>query len=201
MGKHGAEYARVERDHYPTPSWVVAALAEHVNLSGQRVWESACGDGRMAEALKAAGARFVLATDIVDLGYCGFGERFDFLSGGRPKTSFDSIITNPPFGERGKLAEKFIEIGLIYIREGGGFLALLLPADFDFAKTRTHLFRDCPHFVGKIALTRRIIWFLRTDGKREAPRENSAWFLWERTGIRAGVPTIRYAPTDRRVTK
>jgi hypothetical protein len=56
VGKHGAEYARVERDFYPTPSWVVAdALAEHVELAGVRVWEPACGDGRMAEALRRAG--------------------------------------------------------------------------------------------------------------------------------------------------
>ena len=43
MGKHGTEYARVERDLYPTPHWVVThGLAEHVELRGLTVWEPAC---------------------------------------------------------------------------------------------------------------------------------------------------------------
>src|SRR5262245_344344 len=39
MGKHETGYTRVERDLYPTPHWVVAALAEHVDLTGLSVWE------------------------------------------------------------------------------------------------------------------------------------------------------------------
>lgn len=194
MGKYNRKYARVDRDHYPTPPWVVSALAEHVNLAGARIWECACGDGRMVEALYAAGARFVLATDIVDLGYPRFGEVFDFLSHGRPKTTVDGSVTNPPFGYHGTLAEKFIEVWLQH-PERGGFLALLLPADFDSAKTRVHLFRDCPHFIGKIVLTRRVVWFNRTDGGREDPMGNSAWFLWQRAGIGPRIRTLHYAPS------
>jgi len=68
MGKHGTEYARAERDLYPTPAWVIAALAEHVDLRGLTAWEPACGDGRMAEALRAAGCARVYTSDIVDRG-------------------------------------------------------------------------------------------------------------------------------------
>ena len=69
MGKHGTEYARVERDMYPTPSWVVAVLAEHVELRGLTAWEPACGDvRRMAEALRLEGCARVYCTDIVDRG-------------------------------------------------------------------------------------------------------------------------------------
>ena len=58
MGKHGTEYARIERDLYPTaPSWPVAALAEHVELRGKNIWEMACGEGCMARSLRAEGAR------------------------------------------------------------------------------------------------------------------------------------------------
>jgi hypothetical protein len=57
VGKHETGFARIERDFYPTPSWVVEALVEHIDLAGLRIWECAAGDGRMAEALKAAGAQ------------------------------------------------------------------------------------------------------------------------------------------------
>ena len=63
MGKHENGYARVARDFYPTPSWVVDALAEHVELRGRRIWEPAAGDGRMARTLALHGAR-VFSSDI-----------------------------------------------------------------------------------------------------------------------------------------
>src|SRR5215469_11417907 len=68
MGKHETGYARVERDLYPTPHWVVSALAEHIDLRGLTVWEPACGDGRMAEALRLQGCARVYTSDIVDRG-------------------------------------------------------------------------------------------------------------------------------------
>jgi hypothetical protein len=194
MGKHGTEYARVERDLYPTPSWVVDALAEHVEFAGLRVWEPACGDGRMGEALRSAGCAVVHMSDIANYGN-GQDEVLDFLSARNPKPDrFDAMITNPPFGQRGKLAEAFIEIGLKRLTPGG-LLALLLPCDFDSAKTRTCYFGDCLHFVGKIVLRQRVIWFKRDDGKREQPKENSAWFLWQRSPLRLHrPPAILYSP-------
>src|SRR6516162_9408958 len=56
MGKHESGYARMERDFYPTPSWVTAELAGIIDVRGKLIWECACGGGRMSEALKAAGA-------------------------------------------------------------------------------------------------------------------------------------------------
>jgi hypothetical protein len=177
VGKHGT-YPRADRDLYPTPSWVVGALGEHVHLAGKSVWEPACGDGRMSEALKAAGA-IVCSTDVTDRGYPGFTGTFDFLSDRDPVLPhLDLIVTNPPFGPRGKSAEGFIEAGIRRSAGAGGILALLLPVDFDSAKTRSHLFADCPYFAGKIVIRGRIVWFERTDGRREAPKENHAWFVW-----------------------
>src|SRR5262249_22171121 len=148
MGKHETNYARIERDLYPTPPWVIAALAEHVDFRNLIVWEPACGDGRMAEALKLAGCSRVYATDIADYGYGGRDEIIHFLSERSPvllPRSPDGIVTNSPFGKRGKLAEAFIETGLRGLA-GGGILALLLPCDFDSAKTRSRYFGDCPEF-------------------------------------------------------
>jgi hypothetical protein len=198
MGKHETGYARVERDLYPTPSWVIGALAEHVDLTGLTVWEPACGDGRMAEALRGAGCKCVFATDIIDHG-SPQDYVLDFLSGEAPPPLLDPIdliCTNPPFGQGGKLATAFIARGLERIKRGG-LLALLLPCDFDSAKTRSRYFGDCPEFVGKIVLRERIVWFQRSDGIREAPKENSAWFIWQRALFRVRrPPIILYAPAE-----
>jgi len=194
MGKHETSYPRVDRDHYPTPPWVVAALAEHVNLTGHDVWEPATGSGRMAEALKAAGAARVYCTDIVEYGY-PLDALFDFVSPQRLNLAqpFDTI-TNPAFGPRGKTAEAFIAAGLRR-RSRGGVLALLLPADFDSATTRSRFFRDCSLFAAKIVLTRRIVWFSHSNPKKERPKENSAWFVWSEPDLlRVRRPIILYAP-------
>jgi hypothetical protein len=196
MGKHETGYARAERDLYPTPRWVVSALAEHVDLRGLTVWEPACGDGRMAEALRLQGCARVYTSDIVDRG-TGQDEVLDFLSAQMPERArFDMSVTNPPFGQGGRQATAFIEAGLRRLPVGA-MLALLLPCDFDSAKTRARYFGDCPEFRGKIVLRERIVWFPRSDGIREAPKENSAWFLWGRSPLRIRrQPVILYAPAN-----
>jgi hypothetical protein len=192
VGKHETGYARVTRDFYPTPVWVVEALAEHIDLVGLRAWECGCGDGHMVEALTAAGAIVCIKTDIVDRGCPGFDGELDFVATATsPRVNYDAIITNPAYGKRNKLAEKFIETGLQYIADGG-LLALLLPNDFDSAITRRHLFAECPAFAGKIVLTKRIIWFEPPPGERAGPKENHSWFIWRRPCSHA--PRIFYAP-------
>jgi hypothetical protein len=190
MGKHGNEYERVARDLYPTPPWPVDALGEHVNLRGRALWEFAAGTGAMVAALKAAGAASVYASGIVNHGYSGLDEVFDFLSTREsPAARFDGLVTNPPYGSRGQLAEAFIEAGLRRL-PSGGFLALLLPHDFDAAKSRVSFFQKCPLYTAKIVLTRRIVWFERHDGKREAPKENSAFFIWSRGFLLTRQPPV-----------
>src|SRR5262249_39331427 len=106
MGKHGDEYARVERDDYPTPAWVIGALTAHVKLGGRTTWAKPCGkEGRMSEALKAARCARLYSTDSSN-GYARQDEVLDFLSGRLPNLPrCDASITNPPFGPRGKTAE------------------------------------------------------------------------------------------------
>ena len=201
MGKYDSGYERVPQEFYPTPDWVIEALAEYVVLEGRQVWEPACGDGRMAEALKRAGAT-VYASDIADRDYAGLHQLLDFTSLQNPKLQWldPRIITNPPYaypGERPhRLAERFIEAGLHHIdRRGRGLLALLLPFGFDSIELRRHLFADNPDFTAKIVLLERIVWFERSDGEPEAPKENHAWFIWTRPR-QAEVPIIRYVPSD-----
>jgi hypothetical protein len=191
MGKHGS-MPRVEGDHYPTPDWAIAALAEHIELAGKTIWEPATGAGCMAEALKAAGAT-VFCSDVTGRGY-PLDAVHDFTAGMNPKFSFSGIATNPAYGLRGKVAERFIEAGLRYIANGG-FLALLLGADFDSAKTRVRFFRDCPLFAAKIVLTKRLIWFSNPDPDKERPKENHAWFIWQNPPP-GSAPLILYAPRN-----
>jgi hypothetical protein len=175
MGKHETGYARVERDFYPTPSWVVDALAEHIELKNRRIWECAAGDGRMARTLATHGAQ-VFASGIEP--HEKLDAVFDFLAPGTPDGlgRFDGIITNSPWGFRNRTAVAFIERGLQRIAEAGGFLALLIPTDFDSAVTRLQLFQH-PLFAGRIILTDRPVWFERTDGGKEQPKENCCWAL------------------------
>jgi hypothetical protein len=177
MGKHGS-MERVERDFYPTPSWVIEALAEHVEIAGKRIWEPAAGDGRMVEALKALGAASVYASDIADYGYPE-SRRLDFLTAARAPAPIDLITTNAPYGVHGTLAVEFAETGLRLIA-GDAVLALLLAIDFDSGVTRRHLFADCPAFLGKIVLLDRVVWYANPDPLKENPKENCAWYLWTR---------------------
>jgi hypothetical protein len=188
MGKHENGYARVDRDDYPTPAWCARALAEHVRLEGLRIWEPAAGAGHLARGLEAVGAR--VFTSDVELNP-GLDAQFDFLSAGMPVglRQYDGCVTNPPWGQGNRLAVAFIESGLSRIASGGGFLAFLLPTDFDSARTRLHLFHDA-RFLARISLTSRPIWFARTDGHKAAPKENCSWFVWARQVLRSPPPPI-----------
>jgi len=196
MGKHETAYRRIERDHYPTPRWPADVLAQHVELRRKLVWEPAAGSHRMARALERNGAT-VYTSDVVSYRGREHDAIHDFVSNNSTPPGLpavDLVITNPPFGPRGKLAEAFIQTGLRLVARHGVTLALLLPRDFDSAVTRRKLFDDCPHYYGSIVLLHRIVWFRRHDGRREAPKENSAWFLWARNPLRLyRQPFVLYA--------
>jgi hypothetical protein len=183
MGKHETGFERVDRDLYPTPAWAVEALAEHVDITGKVIWECATGTGQMAEALKAAGAARVYCTDIVRRDYPLDG-LFDFTSAGKPRNlpSIDLIVTNPTYGQGNRLAVKFIESGLRRITNRGT-LALLLPIDFDSAKTRSHLFRDCPHFDREAAGAQR-----RERVETDTATERNQDMTSDRPRVGAGIP-------------
>jgi hypothetical protein len=197
MGKHERGYKRVERDHYPTkPRWPVTVLGEHVPLRGRVVWEMASGTDDMAESFRLESCARVFTSDIHDYGV-GQDAVFDFLSPGVPAglPRCDLLATNPPFGWSGRTAVAFIEAGLRRLSMAET-LALLLPCDFDSGKTRVRLFRDCPHFIGKIVLIKRIKWFVHPTKPNISPKENSAWFLWSRAQRQSSSPALFYAPTE-----
>ena len=158
MGKHERGYERGDKDLYPTPPWVVDALAEHLDIQGKIIWECAAGTGQMTEALKVAGAARVYSSDTVGRGY-PLDEMIDFLSLRKPKLQhFDLIVTNPPWGVGNRTPAAFIARGLARLSHGQT-LALLLSVDFGSGVTRRKFFHDCieyqewsKRYLGKLLL-------------------------------------------------
>src|SRR5262249_62083399 len=99
----------------------------------------------------------------------------------------------PPSVPRAKADEPFIKPGFRPLRNG--FLAFLLPADFDSAVTRRRFFDECAAFTAKIVLTGRDKWFQNPANSKVTSKENSAWFLWVGSVLRVHRPPIViYAP-------
>lgn len=186
MSQRDSGYERRERDLYETPAWVTQALIPHLPRSLETVWEPACGSGKMVDVLAKQVAVGVFATDIVPLSECGI---VDFLSEKVTWCGAKAIITNPPY----ELATEFCEHALTLMEPVSGMVAMLLRTDFDHAKSRSHLFRDCPAFTKKLVLTKRIVWFEPEPGaKGKSPSFNHAWFIWD--WMNDGPPTIGYGP-------
>jgi hypothetical protein len=82
-----------------------------------------------------------------------------------------AIATNPPF----RLAEKFVRKAL----KEAGLVAMLLPMQWDAAKTRRDLFEH-PPFKAKYTLTKRIRWE-NLEQKKNGPSTNHAWYVWDYT--------------------
>jgi len=180
MATRNSGYARQPRDLYETPAWVTDALVPFIPPWIKTVWEPACASGKIVNAIKAHNYD-VIGTDIYDQ---DGGEGYDFLLP-RNVLQCDAIITNPPFGD---LAQQFVETALTK----AAWVAMLLPMQYDCAKGRRHLFRDCPAFAQKITLTRRIVWFERPGA---APSENHSWYIWDNLRTDPSRPaTIGYAP-------
>jgi len=189
MSQRVSGYERAERDFYPTPEWVTRALIAHLPERVKSVWEPAAGDGRMAAALHEAGYR-VWATDIApQQPGAHLVNEADFFAPPAGRFSAEAIITNPPYGPGGRMAQKFIGHALQRMRPACGVVAMLLSVDFDSGRTRQWLFGDCPAFATKLVLMERIVWF---DGGKHGPSKNHAWFIWD--WAHDGPPEIAYGP-------
>jgi hypothetical protein len=176
-------YERQERKTYPTPPAPVWPLVPILCSYGIfKVLEPApTPDGHFGIAAVLRAAEFdVVVTDD------------DFLKLAVTPPGTEAIISNPPYGHGGKTAIAFIERALWLAPL---LVAMLLKIDFDSGKTREHLFGKCASFAGKIVLLDRIVWFARDDGKRAAPSDNHAWFIWN--AKHRGPPIIHYARSEK----
>lgn len=179
LSQRDSGYERKERDVYETPEWATEALLPHLPKL-RAIWEPACGSGQMAGIFDRKGYQ-VVSSDI------DHGDDFLFMFG--TIVPVEAIITNPPY----EFAQEFCEHALRLTEATRGLVAMLLRTDFDHAKSRTHLFRDCPAFAKKLVLMKRIAWFVEADGKPKAsPSFNHAWYIWD--WKHEGPPTIAYGP-------
>jgi hypothetical protein len=184
MPQRFSEYVRKERDDYPTPPWATGTVIPHLKaLNVVSIWEPAAGERGMAAVLAGAGFT-VTATDL--------SGGVDFLDErtSQAVSRCDAIVTNPPYGLQGKLAERFIERALELMRPGQGAVAMLLKVDFDSGLTRRRFFADCPAWMTKLVLLKRIEWFKSLNGN--TPSDNHAFYIW--SWKHTGPPTISYAP-------
>lgn len=165
-------YERKPLDFYPTPLSVVERLIDRAGFDkGCTIWEPAAGDGAISAPLIRRGFE-VYASDINP--QAERIDRLDFLKDSPPHR-FDALVTNPPYGDA---AVQFVKRGLAFMQLGKiERILLLLPAEFDFAKGRTRLFRDNRYFCRKAVLTTRIKWF--PEGGM-TPTKHHAWFEWRR---------------------
>lgn len=184
-------------DYFPTPPWAARAGAELIrdlDPFADTVWEPACGEGHMAEAL---GEYFVVsASDIHPFGY---GRACDFLAEDDDHDAPylpDWIATNPPF----RTAAQFVRLGLQRARRG---VALLLRLAFLEGGERYSL------FYGAEPLTRLAVFAERvpmTLGRWDPVASSAtayAWFFWMKgasplppIGIPPGTRMRLSRPTD-----
>lgn len=165
-----SKFARAANDLYETEPWVTDALLRHFPpVHDRKIWEPAAGNHAIADIIRPS---YVITSDIVtyDKKHAFI---FDFLSEKVvPSVTLGcDIITNPPYGEGCRDAVRFARLAL---QRCSGWIALLLPATFDFGRSRRDLFSDNPRFSFKLALTHRIQWFPGEYGSTQ----NHAWYVW-----------------------
>ena len=176
MGGNGAK-ARKATDLYPTPPEVTVALMRFLKLPrSTQIWEPACGQGDMVEALRDCGM-LAYGTDIRG------GQ--DFLDSWQPRNTIAAcswIITNPPFS----LADEFIR----HAAEIGKPFAMLLKAQYWHAAKRTQLFREIPPSYVLPLTWRPDFLFKERNGKKGAsPLVDVMWCVWL-TPQMQGVQTV-----------
>lgn len=185
---HGeAGFKREPADAYFTPAWAVQVLLDAWPIRGP-VAEPACGLGHIVGALEAHGMK-VAAADLHDYGSASGWVRRDFLTAPLlalgDGTPVNAVVTNPPYRHADVFLRQALE-RVVFDPQREGQAAFLLNALWGCAQTRDDLLSEASCFAAKIEITRRIQWlgrdgepFRKPDGKREGPRQNHAWYVWD----------------------
>lgn len=114
---------RVASDFYPTPLESFTPLLPYLHMLPQPIWEPACGDRRLIDAMKADGLDNTMGSDL-SVGY-------DFL---KDDIQYQTILTNPPFS----LAQQFCEHAINHSK----CTVLLLRLNFLGSKKRKLWWQD-----------------------------------------------------------
>lgn len=177
-------------DDFPTPPWATRALLEHVlsseSMSKLSCLEPACGRGYMSRPL----AEYFGQVTSFDIHPYGYSLVKDFLTGPYETTSFDWVITNPPF----KHAEEFILHSLKIARFGVAILArtVLLESIGRYKR----VFSTNPPTIFAQFSERVPIVKGRVDAKASTAT-GYGWFIWKKTSEK-GPTELSWVPPCRR---
>lgn len=171
---------RVEKEFYPTPSPATVALLDRYAdvLPPGRVWEPACGEGHMAQIIRARGFE-VVCSDAFDHGFGKAG--VDFTRVRRLPKGVTSIITNPPWAR--KISPLFVRQARILQPK---FFALLLKSTYFHAAERRALYEAHPPTA-----IHPLTWRLDFQNKGR-PVIECSWFVWDERG-----PLKLYEPMEK----
>ena len=168
MGGHGL-HGREEVDYYATDPVAIERLLPYEHFS-KKIWEPACGQGHLSEALVRNGHE-VLSTDLIDRGY-GIGG-IDFLE---VQEKWDGdIITNPPY----KIAQQFCEHAIELIDDGHK-VAMFLSLQFLEGVRKRRLFDKYPPKT--VYVTSRRISCAKNGNfeKLNNGAQAYVWIVWEK---------------------
>jgi DNA polymerase bacteriophage-type len=177
-----ATHAERGVDLYETPDVAVEALLR-VEKIPYRVWEPACGPGRIVNVLRAHGHE-VIASDLIDYGTdptAIYGR--DFLKEQQAPEDIGAILTNPPY----KWAEEFVRRAL---ELSPRIVIMLLRLAFLESERRRDILENCGlarihQFRKRLPMMHRAGW----EGKKANSGMAFAWFVWDRE--HSGPPTVQ----------
>lgn len=162
---------RESDDFYATEPKAVDVLCE-VERFNHSIWECACGQGDMSEALIDNGYE-VYSSDLIDRGYGTGGQ--DFLQCNLHNQKVD-IVTNPPY----KYAKEFVEKSLDIVADGCK-VVMFLKVQFLEGKARKELFLKYPPKTIYISSSRLLC---AKNGEFQKMRDGGgsavayAWYVW-----------------------
>jgi hypothetical protein len=180
--------ARHGPDFWPTPDSLIAACVNHILPMlppTAAIWECACGDGRLAQAIRAGG-RGVFHSDLYPTPGSLDMPR-DFLISAPPPDPSLIVVTNPPFNRTDDFLQRGLE--LMELRLTGG-LVLLLRHDHLTAASRAEALNRA---TLEVHCCWRPRWIADTEG---SPRWSFVWVAWLPTVMRVG-PRYVVEPTSR----
>jgi hypothetical protein len=164
------KYERETNDYYATEPKAVEMLLELENFTDFKVWECACGEGHLSNAMQKKGIS-VYSSDLINR---NFGEVRDFLSD-ENKQWEGHIITNPPY----KYAEQFIEKSIQIIPEHC-LVAMFLPIRYTEGKARKKLFEKYPPKTVYISSSRLKCAMNGNFDAMKGSATSYAWFIWQK---------------------
>lgn len=160
---------RVDNDFYATPEVATEALMKVEKFNG-KIWECACGDGRMSKILEKYNQ--TISSDLYDRGYGT--PNIDFLK--IKNKIYDNIITNPPFEFFQDFAENALLIAKYKVALFGKLQALE-------GQKRATFLENSPLKVVYVFKKRvnplRNGLAINENGKKWASTMAFAWYVWE----------------------